>query len=190
MRAICKSGSMSGAGNGAMVGAVTHRRTKGAESSWGLAGKRSAERRRHCVSVGLVGHVGIAIQELFKGHHDLMPFQAGRRAIDFLSGKRTAPNAPEPHSLVAYRFAVGAEDEMSEESDYRGSGRLLEQFDRDDNWNRPVCRRRVHYRGRRRFSRLAWVFDRVDGFLAYPPESADEPSQTMKDGLSAVRHVF
>jgi hypothetical protein len=114
MRAICKSGSMSGAGNGAMVGAVTHRRTKGAESSWGLAGKRSAERRRHCVSVGLVGHVGIAIQELFKGHHDLMPFQAGRRAIDFLSGKRTAPNAPEPHSLVAYRFAVGAEDEMSE----------------------------------------------------------------------------
>jgi hypothetical protein len=114
MRAICKSGSMSGAGNGAMVGAVTHRRTKGAESSWGLAGKRSAERRRHCVSVGLVGHVGIAIQELFKGHHDLMPFQAGRRTIDFLSGKRTAPNAPEPHSLVAYRFAVGAEDEMSE----------------------------------------------------------------------------
>ncbi len=59
--------------------------------SWGLAGKRSAERRRHCVSVGLVGHVGIVLDEPLEGAHALRSLQSRRRTIDFLSRKRTAP---------------------------------------------------------------------------------------------------
>ena len=59
--------------------------------SLGLARKRSAERRRHGVPVALVGHVGIVLEELLEGAHDLLPLQTWRRAVDLLSSKRSGP---------------------------------------------------------------------------------------------------